>query len=36
VGACSTQAACSSTCLSYFPENGGTGLCRLGCCTCAT
>jgi len=36
VGACSTQAACSQTCLSYFPENGGTGFCRQGCCLCAT
>jgi hypothetical protein len=36
VGACSTQAACSQTCLSYFPENGGTGTCFRGCCLCAT
>jgi hypothetical protein len=36
VGACSSSTACSNTCLFYYPENGGVGMCRNGCCLCAT
>jgi hypothetical protein len=35
VGACSSSAQCASTCLTYYPENGGVSRCRNGCCLCA-
>ena len=37
VGACTSAANCSATCLNYYPENGGASNgCRNGCCLCAT
>jgi hypothetical protein len=36
IGACQSQSHCESGCAWYYPENGGTGMCRNGCCLCAT
>lgn len=34
-GPCPADGDCSSLCLSLYPENGGIGHCRQGCCICA-
>jgi hypothetical protein len=36
VGACTSAANCSATCLNYHPQYGGASNgCRRGCCLCA-
>jgi hypothetical protein len=36
VGACTSATQCQSTCLFYYPQNGGvSNNCRNGCCLCA-
>lgn len=35
IGACQSTTHCQSGCAWFYPENGGTGFCRNGCCTCA-
>lgn len=34
-GPCVTKQDCIPICLYWFPDNGGVGLCRNGCCICA-
>jgi hypothetical protein len=36
VGSCTSATQCQSTCLGYYPQNGGvSNNCRNGCCLCA-
>lgn len=35
IGACQSQSHCEAGCEWYYPENGGAGMCRDGCCVCA-